>query len=327
MLNDTICAPATPPINSPLGIIRISGSESLRVVNSIFNYPEKIKPRYVVYGSIIDNNEIIDDVVLVFYQNPQSFTGEDMVDIFCHGNPIIVKKIINLIIRNGAVMAEPGEFSKRAFINGKIDLTAAEAINQVITARSEWEISSSIRQMHGSLRDVVNEIKSRLILLKADIEAGIDFLEEDIEFISEADAITQLDDIRIQLDNLLQRCRIGEKISHGIDIPIIGKPNVGKSSILNLILNSERAIVSNIPGTTRDLINETIQFAGIRTNLFDTAGIDKPTNEIERKGIELSQQKIDSSSIIIMVFDAYLGINNEDKAILEKINNNSESLI
>ena len=321
MLNDTIFAPATPPINSPIGIIRISGPKSLGVASSIFHQPKKIKPRYAVYGSIVDEDEILDDVVLIFYKSPLSYTGEDMVDIFCHGNPIILRKIIKLIIKHGARIAEPGEFTKRSFLNGKVDLTGAEAINHIITARSEWEVSSAIKQMHGSIRDRINEIRNRVILLKADIESGIDFIEEDIEFISYEEALTQLGDIKTLVSDLLRRCRIGERITHGIDLPIAGKPNVGKSSILNLILNWERAIVSNIPGTTRDLINEVVQFAGMRINLIDTAGIDTPSDEIEKKGIELSNKKMKTASIVIMVLDATSEVTDADREILKRIEN------
>ncbi len=319
MLDDTICAPATPPINSSLAIIRISGPETFRIVSAIFDRPEKIKPRHAVFGSIIDVEKVIDDIVLVCYKEPESFSGEDMADIFSHGNPIIVRKIIKLAIREGARMAEPGEFSKRAFLNGKIDLTEAEAINHIITGRSEWEVESAIKQMHGSLRTSINGIRDKMILLKADIEAGIDFIEEDIEFISRDQALGQLEEISKSINDISRRCRLGEKMSHGIDLPIVGKPNVGKSSILNLILNSERAIISEVPGTTRDLINEIVQFAGLRINLIDTAGIGEPGCEIEEKGISLSRQKIESSSIVLMVLDVSEDITHQDMDILNGI--------
>ncbi|MDY6932932.1 MAG: tRNA uridine-5-carboxymethylaminomethyl(34) synthesis GTPase MnmE [Spirochaetota bacterium] len=319
MLDDTICAPATPPITSPLGIIRISGPCAYWVVNSIFDRPNIIKPRYAVYGSIIESNEILDDVVLVFYQSPHSFTGEDMVDIFCHGNPIIIRKIIRLLNQLGARTAEPGEFSKRAFLNGKIDLTEAEAINHVITATSEWEVSTAIKQMHGTLKHCIRDIKDKIIHLKGDIESNIDFTEEDLEFITQGKALFHMREIEVLISDLLRRCRIGDRISHGIDMPIVGKPNVGKSSILNLMLNSERAIVSHIPGTTRDLINEIVQFAGIRINLIDTAGIGTTNCELEKKGIELSVKKIGSASIVIAVFDASTGITDNDSEIIKCI--------
>jgi tRNA modification GTPase len=314
MLDDTICAPSTPPVNSPIAVIRMSGPDTLRAVTSIFNHADKITPRCTVYGSILENGKMLDDVIVVFFKSPESFTGEDAAEIHCHGNPIIVHKIIKLLNRQGVRIAEPGEFCK-------IDLTEAEAINQIIRARSDWEIDAAIKQMHGSFRNAVHAIRERLILLKADFECSIDFIEEDIEFISGEQALQQLKEIRALLEDVFRRCKIGEKMTHGIDVPIVGKPNVGKSSILNLILNSERAIVSNIPGTTRDLIKEIVQFAGMQVNLIDTAGIDSTESEIEKKGIELSQKKIDDASIIIMVLDAMSNIHEADRRILERIKN------
>ncbi len=316
MHDDTICAPSTTPINSPIAVIRISGPDTLRAVNLIFDRAKDIHPRSAVYGSIIDNNEIVDDVILIFYKSPESYTGEDVAEIHCHGNPLIVHRIINLLNKLGIRLAEPGEFSKRSFLNGKIDLTEAEAINHIIRARSEWEIEAAIKQMHGSLRDTIHNIRDRLILLKADVECGIDFVDEDIEFVTSTEAEKQLDEVRELLEEVFRRCKIGEKMTYGIDVPIVGKPNVGKSSILNLILNSERAIVSSIPGTTRDLIKEVIQFAGMQVNLIDTAGIGIPVDEIEEKGIELSHRKIRDASIVIMVMDATSEIGEADLEIL-----------
>ena len=321
MLEDTICASATPPINSPLSIIRISGPDTLGAVKSLFDKPDKIKPRYSAYGSIILDGEIIDDVILVYYAAPGSFTGEDMVEITCHGNPLIVRRLIGIFYERGIRMAEPGEFSKRAFLNGKIDLTEAEAINHIITARSSWEVSSAVKEMHGALRDVVNSIRERVIHLKADIESGIDFSQEDIEFVSYESALSQLDEIKLLVADLHRRCRIGEKISHGIDLPIVGRPNVGKSSILNLILNKERAIVSDIPGTTRDLIGEIVQFAGMPVHLIDTAGITESDSHVERIGVELSRKKIETAPVIIFVIDTSADITDADIAIYKSVKN------
>lgn len=319
MLDDTICAPATPPVISSLAILRISGPGTTGAVRSVFSNADKAHPRRAVYGSILDGAEVIDDVIVVTYQSPASFTGEDSAEIICHGNPIVVNKILALLLRHGLRMAEPGEFSKRAFLNGKIDLTEAEAINHIITARSDWEIKASIRQMHGSLKNRIHEIRDRLVLLKADIECGIDFSEEEIEFVSYKDAEAQVREISRLLDDIAYRCRIGEKISHGIDVPIVGKPNVGKSSILNMIVNAERAIVSDTPGTTRDLIRESVQFGGLRLNIFDTAGIDEPTSDIERMGIELSFKKIEAASLVIMVVDAASGMREADEKIFDAL--------
>jgi tRNA modification GTPase len=319
MREDSICASATPPVNSPISIIRISGPDTLGAVMSVFDRQDKIKHRYAVYGSIVFNNEFIDDVVLTYYKAPNSFTGEDMAEISCHGNPIVVRKIISILCDRGIRIAEPGEFSRRAFLNGKIDLTEAEAINHIITARSSWEVSSAIKEMHGALRRIISEIKEQVIRIKADIESGIDFSQEDIEFISFEEALAQLDEIEALTADLFMRCRIGERISHGIDLPIVGRPNVGKSSILNLILNKERAIVSDIPGTTRDLIGEIVQFAGMPVHLIDTAGIIETDSEIERIGVELSRKKIETAPVIIFVFEANSNITDADISIFNSV--------
>jgi len=319
MAEDTICAPATPPVSSSIAIIRISGPGTLAALRACFSRPDAIRPRRAINGSVMDGEMPVDDVVLLYYRSPKSFTGEDMAEIFCHGNPLLINRILMLLHAQGLRMAEPGEFSKRAFLNGKIDLTEAEAINHIISARSEWEIEASIKQMHGSMRERIDRMRERLIGIKADIECGIDFIGEDIEFVSYREAREQTEQAALEIRDILRRCRIGERISHGIDVPIVGKPNVGKSSILNLILNAERALVSEIPGTTRDFIKEAVRFGGIHINLIDTAGIGNPSNELDRMGIEQSKLTIERSSLVIMVIDSSAGVDEADEAILGRI--------
>ncbi len=318
-LDDTIYAPATPPVNSPIAVIRISGNESFRAVENYFSRKDRLTPRHAYYGSLIDGGTLIDDVILVYYQASSSFTGEDMVEIYCHGNQFIVSSIVSLLRKLDMRIATPGEFSKRAFINGKIDLTEAEAINNIITATSQWEVETSIRQMHGSLKLMIHAIRDALIHLKADIECGIDFSDQDIEIITYHDARDRSSEIETMISETLKRCRIGEKLSHGIDVTIAGKPNVGKSSILNLILNQERAIVSHIPGTTRDLIRESVQINGLQVNLTDTAGIGKPGDEIEKIGIELSHRNIHRSALVLLVLDGTSGIDESDRNIMKAV--------
>ena len=320
MFEDTICAPASAPVNSSLAIIRISGPESYRAAFSFFSEPEKIRHRHAAYGSIKYNDDIIDDVILVYYKTPSSFTGEDMIEIFCHGNPLVVGNILRMLYKLNIRIAEPGEFSKRAFLNGKMDLTGAEAINTLINARSDWEIKASISQMHGSLRRVIDKIRDDVILLKADVEAGIDFYDQDIEFVSNESSLKIVHEILNSLLELKKRCAVGNRTAKGIDVTLAGRPNVGKSSLLNLILNEERAIVSEIPGTTRDLIKESVQIGGIRINLTDTAGLGIPGDDIERMGIELSRKNIGSASLILMVIDAQAGITGEDREIISSLN-------
>ncbi len=316
MFEDTICAPASAPVNSSLAIIRISGPESYGAACSFFSSSKNIKHRHASYGSIMDGEQIVDDVILIYYKAPSSFTGEDMVEIFCHGNHLVVGNILRLLYKLNIRIAEPGEFSKRAFLNGKMDLTEAEAINTLINARSDWEIRASISQMHGSLKRVVDKLRDDVILLKADIEAGIDFSDQDIEFVSNAASLEIVKQISASLTDLRGRCAMGNKTARGIDVTLAGRPNVGKSSLLNLILNEERAIVSDIPGTTRDLIKESVQIGGVRINLTDTAGLGVPGDDIERMGIELSRKNIGSASLVLMVVDAVSGVTDGDMEII-----------
>ncbi len=318
-LDDTIYAPATPPVNSPIAVIRISGAESYRAVETFFSLKGALETRRAYYGSFVDGDTLIDDIILIYYRSPSSFTGEDMVEIFCHGNQFIVSEITSMLRSLNMRTAEPGEFSRRAFMNGKIDLTEAEAINNIITASSRWEVKTSIRQMHGSLKLKLRSIRESLIHLKGDIECGIDFSDEDIEIITYFEAARTATDIEAMIAETLNRCRIGENLSHGIDVTIAGKPNAGKSSVLNLILNQERAIVSSIPGTTRDIIRESVQINGFQVNLTDTAGIGIPGDEIEKIGIELSHRNIERSALVILVLDGTTGFDESDRKILQAV--------
>lgn len=318
----TICAPATPPVHAPIAIIRISGPESLRVASSIFiphNKQTISISRHAYYGSIFDGEYEIDDAIVIYYAQPHSYTGEDMVEIFCHGNPIIVNKIMNRLLALHVRIAEPGEFTKRAFFNGKMDLTEAEAINHIITARSEWEIATAIQQKHGSLRNTINTLKQTIVELKADIECAIDFIDQDIEIISYQEAQQRIEDIIHAIQEIINRCKVGNNLSHGIDIAIVGKPNAGKSSFLNCVVNHERAIVSDEPGTTRDVIKELVTIHGIQCNLYDTAGIRDEASGIELLGVQKSYMIIDEVSLIFFILDATRGFTVEDSHILERI--------
>ncbi|MFW5860910.1 MAG: tRNA uridine-5-carboxymethylaminomethyl(34) synthesis GTPase MnmE [Spirochaetota bacterium] len=317
MSDETICAPATPPVHSPIAIIRISGPDSIRVVSEIFSAAHRLAHRGAVYGTIRQNELPVDDVIVTCYEKPGSYTGEEMVEISCHGNPLIVNRILAMLTDRGCRLAEPGEFTRRAFQNGKMDLTEAEAIHHIITARSEWEIESAVQQMHGSLREKITKIREELILLKADVECGIDFIEDDVEIVSNEEAARRIDRIAVMIGDVFQRCKTGETISHGIDCAIVGKPNVGKSSLLNCILNNERAIVSDIPGTTRDIIRESVSIRGLQLNIIDTAGINDSSCEIEKIGVELSLKNLQQTDLVLIVLDAVTGITNADERILE----------
>jgi tRNA modification GTPase len=316
--DDTFCAPATGPVNASIAIIRVNGPGALKAVGGIFPRHHRVEPRKACHGPIVDKGVPFDDVIVLYFQAPASYTGDDLVEIYCHGNQFIVHRIVRLLLDGGVRLASPGEFTRRAFINGKMDLTEAEAVNHIITARSEWEVETSLKQMHGSLRSALGEIREELIALKADIETGIDFIEEDIEFVSTEGALDAMKKIQGALRSVLGRCSMGLTLSKGIDVAIAGKPNAGKSSILNLMLNQERAIVSDIPGTTRDMIRESVQIRGIHLNLVDTAGIGNAADDIERRGMLLSEKKIGDAALVLCVLDAQRGVTDDDRVILEK---------
>ncbi len=328
MDNGIICAPATSPFNSALAVIRVSGAGCLGIAQRIFISKQKIEHRKSVYGSIHDSSGLVDDVMLTWFKAPYSFTGEETFEISCHGNPLIVQRIIQLLLSfENTRFASPGEFTKRAFYNGKMNLTEAQAVNAVIQARSEWEISSALEQMHGSLTREILGLKDELIMLRSNIEAAIDFSEEKIEFVTYETAIKKAKNIKSSIESLHKRCSIGEKISHGIDVAIIGKPNVGKSSILNYLINAERAIVSDIPGTTRDIIKESVQIKGIHVNLFDTAGIRVSEDSIEKIGIERSRKALGDAAIILAVFDQLTGLTDEDKNIVDDLQKHANIIV
>jgi tRNA modification GTPase len=319
MAEEIICAPATSPFNSALSIIRVSGTGVFDITPVFFKAFTNYEDRKALYGTIVNREgHSLDDVVLTPFKGPRSFTGEDTIEISCHGNPLIVQSILQLLIdEHGVRMAQPGEFTRRAFINGKVDLTEAEAINSIIQAKSEWEVNASLQQMHGSLKNAVASLKDELILLKANIEAAIDFSQEEIEFVSYDQAISQTEGVKSHIEDIYLRCKVSEKMRHGVDIAIVGKPNVGKSSILNMIINSERAIVSDIPGTTRDIIKESVQLGGVHVNFIDTAGIHATEDLVEKIGIKKSHEEIAQAVYVLAVFDNTTGLEASDRELLE----------
>lgn len=324
---DTICALATAPVNAPIAVIRISGPDVLSAAKTFFSKPTSIAHRNVVHGAVLHNGAALDDVILAYYKAPNSYTGEDAAEIFCHGNMLVVRSILDMLHSLNIRLAEPGEFTKRAFLNGKMDLTEAEAVHSIISAKSKWEVNAALEQMHGSLKNAVNSLREKVILLKADIEAGIDFSTEDIEFVSLKQTAAAAKQISDDISSVLLRCRIGAELSRGIAVSLAGKPNAGKSSILNLLLGRERAIVSNIPGTTRDIISEHIQIAGLQVRISDTAGIGEAANDIERAGIFMSKKNIDEAAIAIVVLDATRDINDDDLKVLAATENKKRVIL
>lgn len=327
-LSDTIVAISTPIGTSGIGIVRLSGKDSLKISDKIFlskdgKKPSEFKTYTTHYGWIIKNqkSEIIDEVILTVMRKPKSYTKEDVVEINCHGGIVPLKKILELVLENGARLAEPGEFTQRAFLNGRIDLSQAEAVLDIVRAKTEEALKIGLRQLKGELSSKINEIRSQLLEILANLEADIDFPQEDIEVLSKEEIIKRLDFLNREVKKLFLSSEKGKLFQQGMSLVICGKPNVGKSSILNCLLKEERAIVTCIPGTTRDTIEEIINIKGIPFRITDTAGILEPRDLIERKAVERSQKVIQQADLILMVFDGSLPISNEDRFLLNKIKN------
>lgn len=319
----TIVAISTAPGNAGIGIIRMSGEDCFEILKKIFipKNEGEIKGYTMKYGNIINNKtkEIIDEVLVSYFVSPKSYTKENMCEINSHGGMIVEKLILEECIRNGATLAEPGEFTKRAFLNGRIDLSQAEAIIDIINSKTEKEMEVAQRHLDGKLSNKINEIKDILLDLMSDIEASIDYPEYDIEETTNKKIKEVLKDVNEKLKKLESSFSIGKILKDGIKTSIIGKPNVGKSSLLNLILGEERAIVSNIEGTTRDTIEEYVNIKGIPLKLIDTAGIRKTNDEIEKIGVKKSKDIINNADLIIAVFDDSRAFDDEDKEIIKLI--------
>ena len=323
MINDTIAAPITPLVVSPVITIRISGSDALKVFSLMEKGGSsvdinKIKPNYVsLYKFIIKDEDLYDDVLAVYFKAPYSFTGEDVVEISFHGNPVLVNAALSAVYKLGIRSAEGGEFSKRAFLNGKIDLTQAESIQELISAKSVDGVYSAYNQLHGSLKNNLDFIKDKLLSVKAIMEAKIDFPDEDtLDSESEVLKENSLEVIK-NINNLIENYKSYRMYNKGIDIVIAGKPNVGKSSLLNALLKEERAIVSDIAGTTRDFIKENLYIAGIPVHITDTAGIHSSSEYVEKIGIDKSIEKINNCDIVFLILDISKPLSNEDKYLLD----------
>lgn len=330
----TIAAISTAPAIGGIGIIRISGERSFEILSKIFiqKNPQKIEdiPGYTIkYGKIIepDTNKTIDEVLVSYFKNPKSYTSEDMCEINSHGGIVVLRKILELCIQNGAELAEPGEFTKRAFLNGRIDLTQAEAIIDIINAKSSREAQESVNQLEGFLSRKINEIRAKIMDLMVNIEANIDYPEYDVEEVSQSIAEKNLEEVKNDLIKLSKSFESGKVLKEGVKIAIIGSPNAGKSSLLNAILKEDRAIVTDIAGTTRDIIEEQVVVEGIPFTIIDTAGIRDAENKIEQIGIEKSKKAAQESDVIVAVFDSSKDLNEEDKQILKLLKDKKSIII
>jgi tRNA modification GTPase len=331
MISDTIAAIITAMGAAGVGIIRISGPDALEIGNSVYQGKTNLldSPSHkVVYGKVYDYKEskVIDEALFLIMREPKTFTGEDVVEIQCHGGMVPVRKVLELVLRSGARLAECGEFSKRAFLNGKLDLAQAESIMDIVNSKTEKGLEVAVNQLYGNLSSLINEARYELLRLIAFIEADIDFPDDDIERLSPSEQLEQLVEVKNKLKNILKTSQKGKIIREGLKVTIVGKPNVGKSSLLNALLKESKAIVTDIPGTTRDVIEEYINLGGIPIKLIDTAGIRETDNIVEKIGVERTKEFIKKADLVLYVFDVSEGLSDEDLEIIKSYKNDIPSI-
>ena len=332
-LNDTIAAVSTPPGRGALGVIRLSGSGSLRIAKTFLRLRTTLIPRKATCAELVGQaaspatDPVIDEVLATFFPAPHSYTGEDVIEISCHGSPVVLREAVNLALQQGARLAEPGEFTLRAFLHGRIDLPRAEAVNDLIEATTIYQARVAARQLQGSISRRLQPAKEQLLELIALLEAGIDFAEDDISVASQQQILARLDPILQQIRDLSASFQYGALVRSGFSLAVVGRPNVGKSSLFNRLLQQDRAIVTDIPGTTRDLVSETADFAGIPVRLVDTAGVRLTAEPIERLGIERSYQAMADADLTLVVLDASQPRTPEDEALVGRAREQGKHVI
>ena len=304
-LDDTIVAASTPPGRGGIGVVRLSGSESRRIAEPLLRLKRPLETGRAAFGELIDvqTGERIDEVVATFFEKPHSYTTEDIVEISAHGSPVVLEYIVEQALARGARVAEPGEFTMRGFLHGRIDLTQAEAVRDLIESQTVFQAKVAAQQLSGALSRRIQPMKKRLVELIALLEAGIDFAEDDVSVLPDQQILTAISAVRSGLEDLAQSFAYGRVVQEGLTLAIVGRPNVGKSSLFNLLVARERAIVTAIPGTTRDLVTETVSLAGIPIRLVDTAGIRSAPDEVEEIGIRKSYEALAEADLVLVVSD------------------------
>lgn len=318
MLNDTICAIATADVMGAVSIIRISGDEAIEIASDLIHKDLSRQPGYsIVYGTIKENGEPVDDVLVSVFRAPKSYTGEDVVELGCHGGVFITHKILSLVLGKGARMAHRGEFTQRAFLNGKMDLTQAEGVNDLINAKDATAARSAIHSLKGSVSKILAPLVEDLTQIISNIEVNIDYPEyDDVHQMTEEEIIPKCHEWLDKIHKVIETAQASNKIKDGIDTVILGRPNVGKSSLLNALLEEDKAIVTDIAGTTRDIVEGTVRIGNITLNLIDTAGIHHSDDQIEQMGIDRSLKALDKAQLIILVIDGSREISEEDQKLL-----------
>lgn len=324
LTDDTIAAISTALGEGGIGIVRISGDKSMNILKKVFKSAKgkdvsKLHSYSMMHGYIVDpkTNEKIDEVIVSYMKKPSTYTREDVVEINCHGGMIAVRRVLQLTLDNGARLAEPGEFTKRAFLNGRIDLSQAEAVMDLIRAKTDESMKIALEQSEGKLSKQVEKINNKILDILAHIEAEVEFSEEDIDEVVNEKVIKDCEEVKGQMEDLLKNADKGKILREGLNVIIVGKPNVGKSSLLNALLEEKRAIVTDVPGTTRDTIEEYINIDGIPVKLIDTAGIREARNEVEKIGVERTKECIDKADLILFMIDGSREIDDEDMKIIE----------
>lgn len=322
---DTIAAVATPLGEGGVAIVRISGPDAERIAAALFARPQEkngmLRSHRLYHGTIRDpnNKQVVDRVLLTVMRKPRSYTGEDVVEVHCHGGVFLVRQILGLILTQGARHAEPGEFTKRAFLNGRLDLTQAEGILDLIRARTDKGLELAVNQVNGELSKWVGELREELLDILVQVEAAIDFPEEEIELLRRPEIISKVDSLRHQIISITATYDWGRLFREGARVCICGRPNVGKSSLLNALLGEQRVIVTPVPGTTRDVIEEMINLAGLPVVLWDTAGIRDTNDQVERIGVDLSRRHLEKADATLVVLDGSQPLTSDDRALLDTV--------